>query len=327
MSAPVTEHVLESASARVSLLDLGCITRDLHLSGRWDDLHVVLGYADPQAYRGVGNFSGAIVGRVANRIGGAAFTLDGRRHEITANEGPNVLHGGPEGLSAQTWAVERDGGRRLRFAHRSPEGAMGFPGAVDFTVTVTLEETDAAVRLIYEMEGLPDRPTPVNLAQHNYWTLSGGRAPVTDHVLTVPADRYTETDAALIPTGATPSVAGTRNDFRAGRRIAEADPERAGHDLNLCLTGREIAVDGPAARLRIETDQPGLQVYTGSKIAPGPRPLPGQVHAPFHGLALEPQGWPDAVNHDHFPSVIHAPESPYRQRLVATLLPPERDSA
>lgn len=312
--------ILESGAARVTILSRGCITHDWRVAHGGAELPVVLGYADPADHlRHPGAHLGVIAGRVANRIAGARFRLDGRDWQLAANEGPNQLHGGPGGLGRRDWRIERDGDRAVRLALHSPHGDQGYPGAVDFAVTVTLD----GHRLTYDMAARPDRPTPVNLAQHSYYNLMGG-GQVWNHRLRVAAGRYTPVDGAMIPTGEIATVP-DRLDFRRARTIRDADPQGRGIDANLVLD----AAPGPAAeldapnglRLRLWTDQPGMQVYTAAKLSGTAPAHPGQTLGPFAGICLEPQHFPDSPNRLGFPSILCTPDRPYRQVLTVEIKP------
>ncbi|MEM9198691.1 MAG: aldose epimerase family protein [Pseudomonadota bacterium] len=309
----IRDAVLEDGPTRIAVLNYGCVIRDWRLDG----VPMVLGFDGFEAYPAHSPSFGIMAGRVANRIAGGRFILNGATHQLSQNIPPNHLHGGHVGLGRRVWKMEVDSAARaVQLTYRSPEGEEGYPGAVDFAVTFQLRDG----RLICDMTGRPDRPTPINLAQHNYYNLAGA-GDSRDHRLQVAADRYLPVSAGLIPTGEIAPVDGTMFDFRTARTVAAADPDAIGHDHNLCLiAGRDPAE--PAAeltasgrRLRLWTDQPGLQLYTGSKLGPPVPGLDGQRYGPFAGLCLEAQGWPDAVNWPGFPSIIATPEAPYRQRL------------
>lgn len=298
------------------MLSLGCVTQDWRVLRGGQPVPVVLGFSDPEAYRGNPHYIGAIAGRVANRISGSGFDLGGQRWRLEANEPPNHLHGGPAGLSHRNWQMEPDGARAVRMRVTSEHGEGGYPGRLDVEVTVTL----SGAQLCYEMVARSDRPTPVNLAQHSYYSL--GAPSVRDLRLTVPAAHVTPCGPAMLPTGEIRPVQGTPLDFRAGRRIDLADPHGQGIDLNYVLSGDEpVTLRGNGMRLELRGDQPCLQLYTGHKLSPGAAPSGGQVHTPFAGLCLEPQGYPDAVNRPEFPSPLATPEEPYRQRLTVTIAP------
>lgn len=317
----VTPHVLEDGDVSVTMLDYGVTMQDWLVPLNGGRQRVVLGFADAQDYPTRNrSYLGVVAGRVANRIAGARFTLDGETFELPANNGPNTLHGGPDGLSKQWWKIEPDGARAVRFTHRSPDGAMGFPGTVDFTITVRLDGTT----LTYDMAARPDRPTPINLALHTYWNLMG-TGPVWDHELQMQAGHYLPVDEGLIPTGEIASVDGTMFDFRKFRRLGDADPERIGSDINMVLApgdGPQAAMRAPNGLLfRLWTDQPGIQFYTGANLNPMGGAFAGQTHDRFGGVCLEPQHFPDAVNQPGFASIIATPEKPYSQHLKIDISP------
>jgi aldose 1-epimerase len=322
----VEEAVIENAVARVSLLTVGCALRDWRVPLEGREVPVVLGFEDPQRYRNNPWFVGALVGRVANRIAHGRFPLGGRSVQVPVSHPPHCLHGGAEGLSTRLWRMEADSrADTVRFAYDSPDGESGFPGAVRVSVEVSL----CGAALTWRMRGAPDRETPINLAQHAYYNLIGGGPacdPVRDHTLRLAASRWTPTDETLIPTGEIAPVAGTRYDYRAPRRIREADPEGLGVDGNLVLdAGRGAApaaeVSAPnGLRLRLWTDQPGLQLFDAAPFSETGG-HGGAAYGPFAGLCLEAQGFPDAPNRPDFPSVLCAPERPYSQSLKVEIAP------
>ncbi|MBV2359275.1 galactose mutarotase [Thalassococcus sp. CAU 1522] len=314
---PIRRHVLGDGAVCVTVLSMGAAVQDWQVGGR----RMVLGYADPEDYRANPMSMGVICGRVANRIGGARFALDGRDWVLPANDGRNHLHGGPRGFGRRNWAMETDGDNAVRMTLHSPDGDMGYPGALDVTVVLRL----SGHALTWDMTAIPDRVTPVNLAQHLYFSL--GVATVHDLSLRVDADGFTPTAPDLVPTGQILPVRG-RTDFRQARRLAEADPQRLGHDGNFVLRGNAdpaaeaTAPDG--VRLRLRTDQPGLQVYMSNSLRSYGTPLPGQRHDRFAALCLEAQGFPDAVNQPGFPSILCSPDQPYRQVTTVEIAPAQK---
>jgi aldose 1-epimerase len=314
----VEEVVLESADAAVAVLSFGCVVRDWRVDGPEGSLPMVLGFPRVEDYERHSRSHGAIVGRVANRIAGSRFTLDGKVWQVTPSEGANSLHGGAVGLGRRIWEMEVDSGTgTVQLAYASPDGEEGYPGAVAFTVTFRLD----GPRLVCEMRGRPDRPTPINLANHSYYNL-GGRGTVKDHVLWVDADRYTPTGAGLIPTGEIRAVEGTPLDFREPREIGDTVL-----DQNLVLReGRDAGA--PAARvfcprtgmrLELRTGEPGLQLFDAPEMtiaAPGHE---GQSYGPYAGLCLEAQHFPDSMAHEDWPSIVRGPDHPYFQRLEVAI--------
>ncbi len=319
----VEEVTLESADAAVTVIGWGASVRDWRVDSAGRSLPMVLGFRTLEDYVSHARFHGAVVGRVANRTAEAAFELDGRRYELDANYGRHHLHGGRQGIGRQVWMMEADpSANAVVLTYSSPDGEGGYPGQVDFTVTYRLEGS----RLHCEMAGVPDRPTPLNLAQHNYYNLAGG-ADVRDHLLRVEAKQYTVVDDDLIPTGEIRPVAGTRYDFREPVSFDASDPERKGVDINLVLDpDRDREAPAAEARsdwsdrvLRLWTHEPGLQVFNAPKAE---IPVPGhdgQRYGRFSGLCLEAQHFPDSLHRPEWPSIIRTPEAPYLQRLMVEI--------
>jgi aldose 1-epimerase len=321
----------------VSLLDLGAAVLELRVPDREGRLaNVVLAHRDLAGYLANAPYFGVLVGRCANRIAGAAFEVDGVEHRLAPNEGQNQLHGGPDGFHARVWTigdVVADEERAAATLHLvSEDGDQGYPGRLEVTATVAWTARHA---LDIVLEAHCDAPTIVNLAHHGYWNLAGeGEGSIGDHVLTVRAESFLPVDAASIPTGELRPVAGSPFDLRVGRPLAEVlradDPQVAqakGIDHCFAIDRSAADADGLAdaatlhdptsgRTLRLATTEPGLQVYAagyldGTIVGPSGRP-----YERGHGLALEPQGFPDAVHHAHFPSVVLRPGEVYRQRSV-----------
>ncbi|MCB1388015.1 MAG: galactose mutarotase [Rhodobacteraceae bacterium] len=310
---------LRDGAVSVTLLRRGAITQDWRVPLGGERVPVILGYADPEAYRADRWFTGAIVGRVANRIGGARFDSGAGSVLLDANDGPHHLHGGRGGLWAVDWQMERLDARAVRLAHVSSPGTMGYPGEVRFEVTVRLE----GFALSWDMRAEADRETPVSLAQHNYYALDIGG--IGGQRLRIAADRALERDAAGIMTGALHAVGGGPLDFRAGRTL----PPDGGRvdDFLVFEAGRDPALPvveltaRNGLRLRMWSDQPGAQVYAGHGMQPTPGGDPRRPLGPSAGLCLEPSGYPNAVNRPAFPDVSCGPGRPYRQRLTVEIAP------
>jgi aldose 1-epimerase len=321
----VDPFVLRSASGvEVHLLAWGASVQRIlapDRSGRRGE--VVLGFPDPEAYRGPHPHLGCVVGRSANRIAGARIEIDGRAFALTRNLGAHHLHGGGAGLHHVEWeAVPCEGG--VRFARTSPDGEEGYPGNLRVEVLYRLSDA-GGLRIEYRAE--TDAPTLVNLSQHAYFHLGdGGATPVLDHVLEVDADHSTPTDADFLPTGELAAVAGTPLDFRTpralGARLLETGIDPPGYDHTLVLRGGVRAPEDPAfaARLRhpgsgrsleIWTTQPALQLYTGNHLDGRLRGHGGAAYRRWHGVCLETQHPPDAPHHPHFPSTVLRPGQRY----------------
>ncbi|MDO4222102.1 MAG: aldose epimerase family protein [Akkermansia sp.] len=252
-------------------------------------------------------YCGSICGRVANRIAGGKFTLDGREYTLATNNGPNHLHGGNVGFSDRLWNVEEAAETRLVLTLESPDGEEGYPGTVHVRATYTVE--GRSLRL--ELEAATDAPTLLNLTNHAYWNL-GGTGTVDTHCLKVHAQEYTPM-VSNIPTGAVAPVAGTLYDLTTPACLGERNAPGAvagGYDDNYVLPPgggvREAALLTNGRRtLRVLTDAPGLQVYTGDYL-----PLPRG------GVALEAQNYPDSPHHPHFPSIVLRPGETYRRTII-----------
>lgn len=276
---------------------------------------VVLGFERFEDYPAHSPYFGALAGRVANRIAGGTFELDGRTYALETNESGNTLHGGPHGVARQVWDAEVDSAENaVIFSLFSPDGQGGFPGNVGLTATYRLKGN----RLKLELRARPDRRTPIALVQHQYFNLGTGED-VLDHTYAINASARSEVGEALLPTGAILPVKGGDYDFRQGKTMRRADGTPIDCDLNLVLaTGRNHAepvatVVSPdrALTLKLWTDRPALQLYNSvwSNVAvPG---LGGRRYGKHSGFCLEDQMYPDALHHAHFPSIIVSPDRPY----------------
>jgi aldose 1-epimerase len=317
---PVTRYTLTRGAIRVQLLDYGGIVSRLDVPDRAGRVaNVVLGFADLADYEARSPHFGAITGRYANRIAGARFSLDGHAYRLPANDGPNTLHGGPNGLDKQIWRVETVEEARLVLHHRSPDGAEGFPGNLDVTVAYSLSED--ALRIDYA--AWTDRPTVINLTNHSYFNLAGeGRGDVLGHVVEIEADAFTPTDKGQVPSGAIAPVVGTPFDFRVptalGARIRTGVPQLAfakGYDHNFVLRGgvaalRRVAtalVPSSGRRMEVSTTQPGLQLYTGNNLDGTLTGTSGRLYRSGDAVCFETQGFPDAPNRPDFPSTVLRP--------------------
>lgn len=292
------------------LLTLGAILQDLRLDGIPHPL--VLGFDDLDGYLAHPDlYFGAMVGRYANRIGGARAVIGGRPVSLDANfRGRHLLHGGAGGSSRRNWRIRAMAEDRVSFADRLPDGHMGFPGNLEVEVGFRIAPGPV---LHIDVRATSDGETLCNFAHHSYFNLSG-RPTIAGHRLRVAADSYLPVDEDLIPTGDCRPVEGTAFDLRQGVTLIPERPA-GGFDHNFCLSDargpiRPVAwLTAPEGGLTliVETTEPGLQVYDGAMIAAGMPGLDGRPLAPHAGLALEPQLWPDAPNHPAFPSAVLRP--------------------
>lgn len=313
---------MNDGDVSVSILNLGCITQDWQVPIGNNRVPVVLGYESPEDYVHNPAYLGAIVGRVANRIGGAQFQLGEETYKLAANVGQNMLHGGPSGLSHRIWDMEGDASS-VELHLTSPDGDQGFPGRADFCVKISLSGNE----LTYEMSAQVDRTTPINLAQHSYYNLMGG-GDIWNHGVLIAGDRITPLNAEMIVTGELQPTKATRFDFSSPEFLGEIDPQREGYDINYALNKAPVAARVTAPNglcLELETDQPGLQFYTAQYLEQTHPSLSGQKHGPFAGLCLEAQQFPNAVNIPSFGNTFVTPDAPYFQRLVVRIFEENRE--
>jgi aldose 1-epimerase len=307
-----------SAGAEARIITYGAILRDLVVPGPKAPQRVVLGFDTLEHYVAHSPNFGAIVGRYGNRIGNARFGLDGKTHELVANEGVNQLHGGPRGFAKRPWTLVGAEPASATLALVSEDGDMGYPGRLVARCTYELLEP-ATLRIV--LEATCDAPTPVNLTTHTYYNLDGGPT-ILDHSLLVDADFFTPTRPDLILTGEIRAVAGTPYDFRQARRIG-APEENGGiqYDINLVLRhtpgelGRAavLASHRSGVAMEVWTTEPGVQFYNGHLLPPPVPGLGGVAYQRFGGLCLEPQRFPDGPNEPHFPACILRPGGVSRQ--------------
>ena len=308
----------------------GATLTELHVPGKDGKLEdVVLGFDTLDGYLKGCPYFGATTGRVANRIAGGKFTVDGRLYRVATNNGPNHLHGGIVGLDKRVWRARGVVGPSeigIIFSYLSADGEEGYPGNLDITVTYTLTDANE-LRIDYKAK--TDEATPINLTNHAYFNLAGaGNGTILDHELLLVASRFTPVDATSIPTGAIAPVAGTVMDFTKptpiGRRIEQVGGTPGGYDHNYVLDkkGAELAlaarlVDPSSGRvMEVWTTEPGIQLYTGNYLDGTLKGKGGKVYGKRSALCLETQHFPDSVNHAEFPSVILRPGQTYTQTTV-----------
>jgi aldose 1-epimerase len=307
---------------QAEIMTLGGTLRSLTLPVRGKRLPLVLGFPDNDQYLDDTSYVGQLVGRFGNRIAGAQFELDGQIYKLTPNNPPNTLHGGTIGFGKYVWTVLGAGSGKtsyVKLGHRSPAGTNGFPGNLDVTALYTVYEN--TLTLVYE--ATTDAPTPINLTWHPYFTLSGDpRMPIDEIQMRIAADHYLPVNASRVPTGEIASVAGTPFDFRKMHSVRVPPP--ASHP-QIALTrgfdhcwvldqGQAVAAElyspSSGVRMAVKTNLPGLQVYGAYHFR--------TVYPDLHGLALEPENFPDAPNHANFPSSILRPGETHRSFMSFT---------
>jgi len=291
---------------------------------------VVLGFDDLDGYLKHDFFAGKVVGRYANRIGQARFTLDGKEYKIGANNGQNSLHGGFQGFDKRLWTPVKADRHSIELQYKSPDLEEGYPGNLLATVRYTL--TDAN-ELRIDYTATTDKDTVINLSNHSYFNLGGaGNGTILDEDLQIDADRFTPVTSELIPTGELPGVAGTPMDFRKptriGARIDGAQEQLkfgGGYDHNWVLNkpkaGLTLAArlhDPRAGRvMEVLTTEPGVQFYSGNMMSREQvTGKAGQVYVWRGALCLETQHFPDSPNQPSFPSTELKPGQTYRSTTV-----------
>lgn len=271
---------------------------------------VVLGYDSAIGYEKGDVYLGASVGRVANRIGGASFELDGKIFELTANDNGNSLHGGREFYNKRMWEVTGAEDNSVTFTIHSPDGDQGYPGNAEISITYELTE-DNEIKIQYH--SVPDKDTLFNLTNHSYFNLSGhASGSVLEQEVMIAADVFTKADEESIPTGELVSVEGTPMDFRDYKAIGkeiessyEALVFGQGYDHNWVLNGSGMrTVAGMRSKetgivMQVDTDLPGLQFYTGNFLV-SEAGKEGAEYKKRHGACFETQYFPDAVHKEHF---------------------------
>lgn len=280
---------------------------------------VALGFDNVAQYETNYPFFGAFIGRHANRIGGASFTIDGRTYELEKNEGKNNLHSGTPGYHKVTYDYETAAGKgyeAVTFSRVSADMEQGYPGTLDFSVTYKLTD-DNELFLIYD--AVSDKDTIVNFTNHSYFNLNGHDAgEVSSHIVKINAKKYTVTTPDLIPNGELADVAGTPLDFTQEKKIGQdidADFDAlkygGGYDLNYVID-KPVSEFGLAAVARGEsgitmevyTDLPGVQFYTGNNIHKGMQGKNGAEYGPRSGFCFETQFFPNACNIPSFQSCV-----------------------
>lgn len=316
------------ASVSVSSVGAGIVSINVpDRNGKLAD--VVLGYSDPANYFGDGPCAGKVPGRYANRIAMGHFFLDGKEYTLPVNNGPNHLHGGPEGFQNQVWEsrIEKDG---VEFMYFSMDGEMGYPGNLKAVARYEWTEEN---ELRLTLTAQSDAPTVVNLTNHAYFNLDGeGSGSVLSHELRLNASEYLPTDDTLIPQGESVPVAGTPMDFTVakalGRDIREDFPALKygkGYDNCWVIDGAEHGQLQTAAELyspasgrvlEVITTQPGVQVYTGNWLAGCPAGKCGRSYGDYEGVAIECQHFPDSPNRPEYPSTVLRPGETYEEAII-----------
>lgn len=313
--APVSLYCIGAAGARAGVLDYGCTLQSLIIQ-RPDGspLDVCLGYTSAQGYEANSAHMGGTIGRVANRISKARFTLHGREYCLPANEGSACLHGGVQGFDRHFWRITPEGEDTLLCTRQSPDGEEGFPGNLDVALRLRLLPGPA---LFLEYSARCDRDTPLSLTNHSYFNLAGADD-IKSHRLWIDADYYTEADASMCPTGRVLPVAGTALDFRREKVIGQDMDAGFDHNYVLRYTGLRTAarVWAPESGIGMDliTDAPCMQLYTAAFLKD--EAGKGRRNTPYSGLCLETQAYVDAINRPEFPGGLLRAGEEFRSLTV-----------
>lgn len=306
----VTALRIENGSAAVTLIDYGAAIQSLRVPGREGMVETVLGFDDAAAYEAGRGHLGATIGRVGNRVGGAAFSLNGRVYRLAKNNGENHFHGGLRGFDRYVWDIASAEGDSVTFRRLSPDGEEGYPGSLEMRVTYTLRADNALV-IAYDAQA--DADTLVNPTNHAYFNLNGGGSAL-GHRVQIFADRFCENDANGLPTGRLLEVEGTAFDFRAPKPLGadiDAGEEQllrcGGYDHNYCLGGSKRAAivvgEHSGVVMTVETDMPGVQLYSANGLREQ-RGRGGAMMGPRQALCLETQLYPNGMQCYGFPSPV-----------------------
>ena len=330
---PVTLYTLtNSHGVEVRAMNYGGIILSMRVPDRKGQFaDIVLGHDTLEGYIPNPPYFGAIIGRYANRIANGTFSLDGKTYTLPKNDGPNTLHGGTmRTFDRVVWDAEpMKGNTGVVFSYLSKDGEEGFPGNLKIKVTYVLTESN---ELMVDYEATTDKDTPINVTQHSYFDLAGeGTGDILNHEIMINADRFTPVDKNLIPTGELRPVKDTPLDFtkptKIGARIDDNYDQLVlghGYDHNFVINRKSEGLT-LAARvyeptsgrvLEVSTTQPAIQFYTGNFLDGTIRGKQGHVYKRRYGFCLETQHFPDAPNHQNFPSTTLKPGETFRQKTV-----------
>jgi aldose 1-epimerase len=313
---------------RARITNFGAALVNLFIPDRAGNLgDVVLGYDTVEGYMNQTVYLGVTVGRYANRIGKAKFTLDGVTYQLAANNGPNHLHGGDKGFHRVLWeaqeAVATDDKAWVKMTYLSKDGDEGYPGNLQATVTYTLTDSD---ELQINYEARTDKKTIVNMTNHSYWNLAGaGNGDILNHELFINADRFTPMDKGLIPVGSFASVHDMPLDFTRPRTIGSRLRHLAtGYDHNYVVNGQagtlrlcaEVHEPQTGRTMTIQTTEPGVQLYSGNYLNESVVGKEGKKYLKHAAFCLETQHFPDSPNKATFPSVVLEPGQVYASQTV-----------
>ncbi|GAA6209396.1 galactose mutarotase [Cognatishimia sp. WU-CL00825] len=305
----IQQVTLTGGGLTAKIVTAGAAVQDLRLKGVSHPL--VLGFENILDYQDNKACMGAIAGRFANRIGGAAFQIDGKTYQLDRNWlGRHTLHGGTDGLQYQNWHIAEMSENSVTLSIVSPDGHMGFPGNLSIDCTYTLLDN---ATLDISLIATTDQATICGLALHCYFNLDG-RPKVDAHKVQILTQHALEYDEEHIATGAVVDITGTERDLQSPRALVGALL-----DTNYCVSDKQtllrdvahVTTADESPNLTIATDQPGLQIFNAPEFSLVDAGLDGRSYGGYAGLAIEPQNWPDAPNKAEFPNAILRPGDTY----------------
>jgi aldose 1-epimerase len=286
--------------------------------------NIILGYDSLQGYLQKANpYFGAIVGRYANRISHARFSLDGKTYNLFANDRGNSLHGGLKGFDKVVWTVNQVNDSSLALSYSSRDGEEGYPGNLTAKVVYTVDGENG---LEIDYTALTDRKTPVNITNHAYFNLSAGEdSVILNEELTLHASRYTPVNDSLIPTGQLVPVNNTAFDFRRPKKIGtDLEKVKGGYDHNFVIDKKDSVLNiaanvydpGSGRKMEVWTTQPGIQFYTGNFLNGNLTGYNGKKIVQHAAFCLETQHFPDSPNQPGFPNTILEPGQTFHERTI-----------
>lgn len=327
-SSAVVKYTLTNPSGmQVSILNYGGTITDIITPDKAGSKeNVVLGFDSLSGYLQKGNpYFGSLIGRYGNRIANGKFTLEGKTYTLAANNNGNSLHGGNKGFDKVIWQAQKSAGdSSLQLSYVSKDGEEGYPGNLSIQVVYTLT---SANELKIDYTATTDKATPVNLTNHAYYNLSGGKdSTILGHELMINADKYTAVNDKLIPTGKLPDVKGGPMDFTVAKLIGkEIQQVAGGYDHNWVLNKKgsdlemvaELYHPASGRLMEVWTTEPGLQFYSGNFLdGTLTNTRSGVKYVKHAALCLETQHYPDSPNQPEFPTTILKPGETYRQTTV-----------
>ncbi len=327
-NSAVTQYIITNPSGvQVKIINYGGTVTEIIVPDKDGNKgNVVLSYDSLSGYLQKGNpYFGALVGRYGNRIANAKFTLEGKTYTLAANNKGNSLHGGLKGFDKVVWTAQKlPGDSSLQLTYLSKDGEEGYPGNLSVKVIYSLTADDG---LSIDYSATTDKATPINLTNHSYFNLSAGRdSTILGHKVMLNANKFTEVNNNLIPTGKLPDVKGTPMDFTIEKTIGrDIDQVKGGYDHNWVLNKNDAGLqkaatvyDSASGRLmEVWTTQPGIQFYTGNFLDGTLTNTPnGARYVKHAALCLETQHFPDSPNQPSFPSTILKPGETYTHKTI-----------